>query len=318
MSNISKAPKRKKYSKKKRSFKFWRLCLFILILAVICFGLFRLCQFSYFEAVHFYQEGQDIYTAYQNKKSAAPKEPAKFTRADTFLFIELDKENSNNPLNSLILFNIDQNNGAVSAILIPNNTAVPTDKGPVPISSLQQQYGSEKTIAAVGSLFSLSLDKYIVVDNNMLPILTDIIGGVDLYVAKDINYDDSVNNISIHLNRGYQYLNGNTAKQYLLYHSDDLGDFGRTKRQAIFFKAFWKQFFTMKTALTLPIFLPKSSISLTSDMDFLSFTNFINYGKVIFTNSFTINTLPGQFSANGLLWQPDATAINELISNMAN
>ena len=82
--------------------------------------------------------------------------------------------------------------------------------------------------------------------------LIDAIGGVDIYVEEDMNYDDAEGGIAIHLPQGYQHLDGQQAQQYLRYRSDDLNDLGRMQRQQRFCKALYQNLLQFKTLTKLP------------------------------------------------------------------
>ena len=71
----------------------------------------------------------------------------------------------------------------------------------------------------------------------------DILGGVDLYVERNMNYDDPFANLSIHLTKGYQHLDGQKAGQYGRFRYDELGDIGGVQRQQRFLKALSDEMF---------------------------------------------------------------------------
>ncbi|MFY0542958.1 LCP family protein [Brevibacillus sp. H7] len=86
--------------------------------------------------------------------------------------------------------------------------------------------------------------------------LSDVIGGVDIEVEKDMNYvdsnDDPTSIYQIHLEKGYQHLDGIKALQYVRFRHDALSDFARTERQRNFLKAVAKMLLTTTTAMELP------------------------------------------------------------------
>ena len=64
-----------------------------------------------------------------------------------------------------------------------------------------------------------------------LPDLIDGIGGVEVAVEKDMDYDDNWGHLHIHLKEGWQTLDGDRAEQYSRFRKDEEGDLGRIRRQ---------------------------------------------------------------------------------------
>ncbi len=295
----------------------------MLILAVICFCIFRVFQASYSGAVNFYAYLNAAYSDYREKQAAEKetkiKIPAQFKDFDTILFIGVNKSNYtvNADADALILLNVNQYDGALSALLIPRNTLVTMGNSISSVSSFQN-YGSEKTLEAVSSLLDKKIDKYVIVDENALASLVDTFGGIDLYAGSDMNYDDPEGGVSIHLNKGYQHFDGNKALQYLMYRSDDLGDLGRVERQEAFIRSFYQQIFNFKAVFYAPDIVNIINNSLYTNVDFFTFTNLKNYIRIAGKNSLTVKTLPGRFSPDGSSWQPDAVLIHDLLQEMFN
>ena len=131
------------------------------------------------------------------------------------------------------------------------NTATAFDK-----INARYSISAQKTIDAVNSLTGLNLKYYITVDTAALRELVDAIGGVYFDVPISMNYDDPYQKLFIHLEPGYQLLNGAQAEGVVRFrhnnngtsYSDDYGDndLGRMKTQREFIKAVLSQ--TMKAS----------------------------------------------------------------------
>ena len=67
--------------------------------------------------------------------------------------------------------------------------------------------------------------------------VVDAIGGVDVTVEKQMDYDDNWGHLHIHLKPGYQRLFGEGALGFSRFRRDELGDFGRMERQQQLLKA---------------------------------------------------------------------------------
>jgi len=91
--------------------------------------------------------------------------------------------------------------------------------------------GVELTKKVVEEVLQINIDYYILVKVNALPDLIDAIGGVEIYVEKDMDYDDNWGHLHIHLKEGWQLLDGNRAEGYSRFRNDEEGDLGRIRRQ---------------------------------------------------------------------------------------
>ena len=126
------------------------------------------------------------------------------------------------------------------------NTATASDK----INS-KYQISPQKTIDAVNKLTGLNLKYYITVDTKALRDLVNAIGGVYFDVPIKMDYDDSSQNLYIHLEPGYQLLNGEKAEWLVRFRHNNNGtsysyeygdnDLGRMRTQREFLMAVAKQ-----------------------------------------------------------------------------
>ena len=78
--------------------------------------------------------------------------------------------------------------------------------------------------------FGIPTDKYVALDFQGFEQAIDILGGVDLTVDKKMDYDDNWGHLHIHLNPGFQHLDGKDAMGFVRFrHSDN--DLVRVQRQ---------------------------------------------------------------------------------------
>jgi LCP family protein required for cell wall assembly len=88
---------------------------------------------------------------------------------------------------------------------------------------------SVKTV--VDNLNFPPFDNYVVLRIDATKNLVTAIGGLDVNVEKDMDYDDSWGHLHIHLKKGMQHLNGEQTVGYIRFRHDPEGDFGRMRRQ---------------------------------------------------------------------------------------
>jgi polyisoprenyl-teichoic acid--peptidoglycan teichoic acid transferase len=109
---------------------------------------------------------------------------------------------------------------------------------------------AEATVSAF--LDDLPIDKYVVLKIDATKKLVDAVGGVDINVEKDMDYDDNWGHLHIHLKKGLQHLNGEDAVGYIRFRHDRDGDFGRIRRQQQLLHTVVEQMKTPAGVLELP------------------------------------------------------------------
>ncbi len=319
--------RRKRIIQRKRRPKFGRIIVFIIIIALIIFVMFRGYKYVYSSSGVFFAELNTIYDNCKEKlsfkndtedvKDAKIDVQPKFSKMNNILFIGIDKDNTsgnNASADTLFVFNIN-NDGTVSILSIPRNTAVLSGNAAVPIGSLQQ-YGTEKTLEAVSGVLNTNINQYVIMDENALAVVLNAFNGVDIYVGTDMDYDDAQSNTAIHLKKGYQHLDGEKALEYLRYRSDDLGDIGRVERQDSFLKSFYAEALSMGTIPKIPAIINAANKSIYTNTSLYSLASLKSYVLAVNKNSIIVKILPGKFSPDGRLWQPNAEIINDTVQKM--
>lgn len=83
---------------------------------------------------------------------------------------------------------------------------------------------------AAESVVGISVDRVVVLNYEAFKEMIDKLGGIEVYVARKMDYDDNAGDLHIHLKKGRQKLSGYDAMCYVRYrHSDS--DFKRQERQ---------------------------------------------------------------------------------------
>ena len=78
---------------------------------------------------------------------------------------------------------------------------------------------------------------YVRIQTGGLIKIVDALGGVEVNVEKQMDYDDNYQNLYIHLKPGPQVLNGRDAMGYVRFRHDAESDYGRMRRQDQFIRA---------------------------------------------------------------------------------
>ena len=170
--------------------------------------------------------------------------------------------------------------------------------------------GIQSLLRAVNSLTGLNLKKYVVVDTKALRDLVDVIGGVDFDVPIDMDYDDSTQNLAIHVKAGMQHLNGEQAEGVVRFRHNNNGtsypaeygdnDFGRMKTQRAFIMATMKQAINIKNAFKIGDIMKIIEEQVETNMEWDEIKNYLVAALDFNTENIRSTALPGSTgSRNG-------------------
>lgn len=165
------------------------------------------------------------------------------------------------------------------------------------------QISPEKSIAAVNDLTGLNIKYYVTVDTKALRDLVDTIGGVYFDVPINMDYDDSSQDLAIHLKKGYQLLNGVQAEGVVRFRHNNNGtsysvdygdnDLGRMKTQRAFIQTVIGQ--TLKagniTKINSLMNIAKEEISTNMSWDVIK--NYVVALMDFNTENLVTDSLPG-------------------------
>ncbi len=232
---------KEKKVKKKKSHRILKTILIIILLAIIIFaGLF---------AYRVYKNGGGL-TGIVTTLIGTDPETTK--NLPDFYCLLLGKSQA--MTDTIMVAKYSPSTGQASLLSIPRdsfvgsnpNTATASDK----INS-KYQISPQRTIDAVNKLTGLNLKYYITVDTKALRDLVDAIGGVYFDVPIKMDYDDSSQDLYIHLEPGYQLLDGEKAEWLVRFRHNNNGtsysyeygdnDLGRMRTQREFLMAVAKQ-----------------------------------------------------------------------------
>ena len=134
---------------------------------------------------------------------------------------------------TMMLMTYDTKEQTVGVVSIPRDTLVARSKG-----NPHLVYGSggvDQRMVDVANMLGVPIDFYIKVNINGFITLVDYLGGVDFYVPCDMNYDDPMQNLTIHYKEGQQHLNGQQTMEVARFRKNNDGsgytDVGRTQTQ---------------------------------------------------------------------------------------
>ena len=114
--------------------------------------------------------------------------------------------------------------------------------------------------AVIEEKFGVEVDDYVKVNTEGFVKLIDHFGGVEINVPYAMNYEDPTQDLSIHLEKGIQQLDGRQSEGFVRFRQGwkedgtylEVGDTERKKNQINFLKAFVKQHGTIKKINKVP------------------------------------------------------------------
>lgn len=241
------------------------------------------------------------------------------------LILGVDEGDSETPgapkrSDTVIVASVDPADGSVSMLSIPRDTrvAIPGRTGYDKITHAYAYGGAGLATRTVEAFLGVPINYYVTMDWKGFVSVVDILGGVDLYVEQDMNYDDPYAGLSIHLKKGYQHLDGEKAGQYIRFRHDELGDIGRVHRQQRFLKAMTDEMLQVGTLLKLPALTATLRQYVASDMPPLTMLKLANTLKGFKDGGLKAELLPGNFATiDGLsYWVADKEGTKALVQTL--
>lgn len=221
---------------------------------------------------------------------------------------------------TMILVNIDPGKHSINAISIPRDSKVylAKDFGVQKINAAHALGGIELTIKTIEDTLGIKVDKYVLVNNDGVKKLVDALGGVPVYIEKDMYYNDYSAGLHINLSKGLHVLNGEQVEGYLRFRKDGLGDIGRTSRQQWFVKAVLEKLQSPSVISKIPEVLNIASTYVKTNLSLYEMSHLAAALRNVDMNDVEFATLPGSPSKKGFVsyWILDPEKTQEVIDRM--
>ncbi len=172
------------------------------------------------------------------------------------------------------------------------------------INALYSRKEDPQTVLdAVNNLTGLDLQYYVIVKTEAFIKLVDAIGEVTFNVPIDMNYDDTSQDLHIHLKAGEQKLDGDKAEQLVRFRHNNNGtsypdeygnnDLGRMRTQREFIMAVIKQTAKVENITKLGQILDVAKENVITNIDFDVAKDYIPYIVEFNTDNLETAALPG-------------------------
>lgn len=213
--------------KNKHSKIFWILYTILVVLSALIVGVYIAGHF-FIQAPKIKGPQVDLSTAPaldgSDEESTDPN--ALIRRDGVYNFLLLGKDVDSSNTDTIIVVSYDTVNQNIGMVSIPRDTAVKRDWSSMPKINAtfhSKKAGPEVLKQEIKNTFGIPIDYYIHVDLEGFIALVDELGGVDIEVPLEMNYDDPYQNLHIHLKSGMQHLDGQQAMEAVRYRHDNKG-----------------------------------------------------------------------------------------------
>lgn len=258
--------------------------------------------------------------------TTAPGQTAQAAKRMNILLLGLDDgangdaaDSSPKRTDTMMLASIDTANHAVSILSIPRDTLVSIPgHGQDKINAAYAYGGADLTRRTVEQFLGVPINYYVAANWPGFIKIMDILGGVDLYVEENMNYDDPYADLHIHLKKGYQHLDGAQTGEYVRFRHDELGDIGRVERQERFLKALAAQLLQPSTVVKLPAIISTASQNVRTDIPPLTMMQLASTAAGMKKDNVYTEMLPGDFrTIDGLsYWMPDKAQLAVVVQRL--
>lgn len=222
-----------------------------------------------------------------------------------------DSENISNTsarrTDTMILLNYNPRTDNIKVVSIPRDTLIEVENARdgegnyIPYWKINAAYalgGEEEVIEQVEGLLDITVNYLIEIDYAAFRNLIDAVGGVEMFIERDMYYDDDAQDLHINFNKGETVLlDGQKAEEFFRWRKNNDGtgladgDLGRIKNQQKFISALIEKCTNPMIVTQIPDILKSIKENVITNMPG---TEMIKYGLKMISNSGTsMNTLQG-------------------------
>lgn len=228
-------------------------------------------------------------------------------RRQNILLLGVDSNGADSDLwvgtrtDTMILLNIDPRSKTVNAISIPRDSKVylPKGMGIQKINAAHAIGGIGMTVKTVEDTLGVKIDKYIMFHDEGVRAIVQALGGVDIYVEKNMRYNDNAGNLHINFTKGKHHLTEKDAVEYLRFRHDAMGDIGRTQRQQWFLRGLLADLQKPETIARIPKIISVANKYVKTDMSPYEMTQYAGLAKHFDMDNIEIAMLPGSPNKHG-------------------
>lgn len=219
---------------------------------------------------------------------------------------------------TMLLLRFEPQQGKLNVLSLPRDTQAYIEGHGLRKINEANSYGGPALAAETVSnlLDGVAIDRYIRINVQGIEKLVDALGGVTVYVPRDMKYNDFSQHLYINLKAGKQHLNGEKAIQFLRFRYDEYGDIGRVQRQQTLIRAIIEQALKPQTLLRIPEILKVTQAHLDTNLTLEELVALAGFAAQTKRSDVQMLMLPGEFNGDGRqgvsYWLPNLEKIQNL------
>ena len=172
------------------------------------------------------------------------------TYCHTFVIAAFDEVSQNT--DTMMVGMLDRKEGKLNICSIPRDTLVNVGWNGYTINTVYKNCKDDDEFKDyLADILGFRVDSIAIVDIDAVAQVVDAIGGITYNVPINMNYDDPVQDLHIHINAGEQWLSGEDTVKVLRWRQNNdgsgypMGDIGRIETQQDLLKSVFKQMLTL-------------------------------------------------------------------------
>ena len=215
----------------------------------------------------------------------------------TFALLGSDKSSANTDTIILVTFNTKAH--TIGMVSVPRDTAVERSWAKYPKINAAYSKGPDVLKEEIYHTFGIPVDFYIRIDLTAFIALVDELGGVDVYIPENMNYDDPYQDLHIHYTKGQKHLNGQQTMEVVRFRHNNDGtgytDVGRAEMQRTVLVSLAKKVLSWNSLTKLQNFLDIFQTYIKTDLSASDIAWFAAEAlKVDLSTGLTQGTLEGR------------------------
>ena len=172
--------------------------------------------------------------------------------------------------NTDTIFTLKVQSGSTTITQIPRDSYInPNGFGAMKINGLLTRGGPEAVERELTRLMNRPILHHVVVSLKTLPLLANLLGGIEVDVPKRLYYVDHSQDLVIDLQPGRQVLSGKALEGFLRWRHDGRGDFGRLERQQLALKGLVDRLRQPQHLVRIPLLLTVARTQIQTDLNLL-------------------------------------------------
>ncbi|MEA5534168.1 LCP family protein [Crocosphaera sp. XPORK-15E] len=220
---------------------------------------------------------------------------------------------------TMLLLRFDPLDKKLTVLSIPRDTQATINEKIKKINEANYDGGPALTAEVVSELLEgVPIDRYVRVNVQAVEKVIDALGGVKVYVPKDMKYKDDSQHLYIDLKQGEQHLDGTKSVEFLRFRYDQYGDIGRVQRQQMFMRALVEQALKPQTLLKMPEIFSIISAYIDTNLSVEELVALSGFASQTKRSNVQMLMLPGQFSGDGRheisYWLPNHNQIQNMVA----